>query len=68
MRWFLRWIASAQDYAQLALSIDPHDAWSHQAVAYVAMCQRNFELAGIHFERASTLNPNDVVIASDHAG
>jgi adenylate cyclase len=58
----------AEEFAHLALSIDPHDAWSHQAVAYVAMCQGKFDLAGIHFERASTLNPNDVLIAADHAG
>jgi adenylate cyclase len=57
----------AQACAELALSLDTHDAWSHLAVGYVAMQQGKFDLAGVHLERAVALNPNDVLIAADHA-
>jgi TolB-like protein len=57
----------AEACAQLALSLDVHDAWSHLAVGYVAMLQGNFDLSGVHLERAMGLNLNDVLIAADHA-
>jgi adenylate cyclase len=71
MNWYIRdpeSLRRAQAHAQLALSIDAHDAASHQAAGYVAMHQGKFDQAGIHFERAVSLNPNDVLIAADHAG
>ncbi len=57
----------AEASAQVALSLDDHDAWSHQAMGYVALHQRRFDLAGMHFERAVSLNPNDVLTAGDRA-
>jgi TolB-like protein/Flp pilus assembly protein TadD len=53
--------------ARTALALDDHDGMSHEAMGYVALHQRRFELAGIHFERAVSLNPNDIYIAADHA-
>jgi TolB-like protein/Flp pilus assembly protein TadD len=53
--------------ARAALALDDHDGMSHEAMGYVALHQRRFELAGIHFERAVSLNPNDIYIAADHA-
>jgi tetratricopeptide (TPR) repeat protein len=57
----------AEASAQMALSLDGHDAWSHFAMGFVAMQQRRFDLAGMHFERAVNLNPNNVLAASDRA-
>ncbi|MGQ0485705.1 MAG: hypothetical protein ACT4SY_10175 [Hyphomicrobiales bacterium] len=37
------------------------------AAILVALHQRRFDLAGIHFNRAVRLNPNDVYIAADRA-
>ena len=53
--------------ARTALALDDHDGTSHEAMGYVALHQRRFELAGIHFERAVSLNSNDIYIAADHA-
>jgi len=36
-------------------------------MAYVAMHQRKFDLAGVHSGRAVRLNPNDVLAAGTHA-
>lgn len=57
----------AEATAQLALSLDAYDAPSNQAAGYVALVQGKFEQAGIYFERALSLNPNDVLIVADHA-
>lgn len=53
--------------AHTALALHDHDGMSHEATGYVALHQRRFELAGIHFERAVSLSPNDIYIAADHA-
>jgi TolB-like protein len=55
----------AEACARTALSLDDHDGTSHEAMGYVALHQRKFELAGIHLERAAKLNPTDVPIAAD---
>ena len=57
----------AADLAQKALTIDQDDPLSHQAAGYVALCQRNFELAGIHLKRAMALNSNDTRFAGEFA-
>jgi TolB-like protein/predicted Zn-dependent protease len=57
----------AEACARTALSLDDHDGTSHEAMGYVALHQRKFDLAGIHLERAVSLNPNDVPIAADRA-
>ena len=53
--------------AQRALALDENDAWSQQAMGYVSLRRCQHELAGIHFDRAINLNPNDVSIAADRA-
>ncbi len=60
-------LRQAEACAKKALSLDDHDAWSHGAMGYVALHQRKFDLAGTHFDRAVTLNPNDVLCAADRA-
>ena len=53
--------------AQRALELDDADAWSHQAMGYALLWRGQLELAGTHFDRAISLNPNDVNIACDRA-
>ena len=50
----------AEACARTALSLD--DAASHEAMGYVCQHQREFDLAEMHFNRAMSLNPNDVYI------
>jgi TolB-like protein len=53
--------------ARRALELDDADAWSHEAMGYACLRRRQFQLAGLHFDRALSLNPNDVNIAADRA-
>lgn len=53
--------------AQRALALDDADAWSHQAMGYALLWRGQSDLAGTHFDRAISLNPNDVNIACDRA-
>jgi adenylate cyclase len=46
--------------AQKAVELDPLDTVSHQAFGLVCSQMRQYDLAGIHFDRAVSLNPNDV--------
>jgi adenylate cyclase len=60
-------LRQAEACARMAPSIDDHLVLSHDAMAYVAMQQRKFDLAGVHSSRAVQINPNDVLAASTHA-
>jgi TolB-like protein len=60
-------LQKARTNAEKALSLDPSDAASHQAMGFVALHSNELTLAGIHFERALSLNPNDVNITADYA-
>jgi adenylate cyclase len=53
--------------AETALSLDNSDAWCHQAMGFVSLHSNKFDLAGMHFERAMSLNPNDVYVMADYA-
>jgi tetratricopeptide (TPR) repeat protein len=53
--------------ADRALALDDNDAWAHQAMGYVNLRQGRLDLAGLHFDRALSLNRNDVNIAGDRA-
>jgi adenylate cyclase len=53
--------------AERALTLDDTDAWSHQAMGYVSLRRGQLDLAGLHFDRALSLNPNDVNIVGDRA-
>ena len=44
----------AEACARTALSLDDHDASSHEALGYVALHQRKFDLARIHLDRAAS--------------
>src|SRR5262249_37764503 len=46
--------------AQRAVEIDDRQWDSHATLAWVYMQRRQYELAGIHYDRALALNPNDV--------
>ncbi|RWP95736.1 adenylate/guanylate cyclase domain-containing protein [Mesorhizobium sp.] len=46
--------------AQTAIVLDPHDSCSHWTLAFVYLTMKRLDLAGIHFDRATALNPNDV--------
>jgi len=58
-------LRQAEASAQAALALDNNDPWPHQAMAFVAMHQRKFDLAGGHLDRALILNPNDAGVAAD---
>jgi adenylate cyclase len=60
-------IDAATRSAQRALELDDTDAWAHEAMAYARLRQRQLRLAGLHFDRAFSLNPNDVNIAANRA-
>jgi TolB-like protein len=60
-------LQQAVDCANKALSLDEFDAWCHQAMGFVSLHSGKIELAGMHFERAISLNPNDVNILADYA-
>jgi TolB-like protein len=53
--------------ARTAIALDEQDGMSHEAMGYLLLHQRQFELAGIHFKRGVSLNPNDIYIAADYA-
>jgi len=53
--------------AQKALELDSNDPTTHHAVGMVMCWLRQFEPAGIHFDRAITLNPVDAQIRADRA-
>src|SRR6185312_10934971 len=57
----------AEACARTALSLDDHDGISHEAMGYVALHQRRFDLAGIHLDRAVSLNPNNVTSQATRA-
>jgi Flp pilus assembly protein TadD len=60
-------IEQALACARQALDLDDTDAWSHEAMGYAHLRRRELQLAGLHFDRAFSLNPNDTSIAGDRA-
>jgi tetratricopeptide (TPR) repeat protein len=60
-------IDAAYDSAQRSLALDENDGWAHVAMGYVALRRREFDVAGHHFNRAISLNQNDVYTAALHA-
>jgi TolB-like protein/class 3 adenylate cyclase len=49
----------ARQFADKALLLDPADACSHRTVGAVSMIMKRLDQAGIHFDRAVSLNPTD---------
>ncbi len=60
-------LQQAMACAEMALSLDESDASCHQAMGFVSLHSGKLALAGMHFERAMSLNPNDVNIIADYA-
>jgi tetratricopeptide (TPR) repeat protein len=46
--------------AQKAVELDPLDSAGHRALGLAYSQMRQYDLAGIHFDQAVSLNPNDV--------
>ena len=57
----------AADFARRAIKLDPDEPWGYCALGYCLSSLRRVPEAGVHFERATQLNPNDVYIAMYHA-
>jgi adenylate cyclase len=53
--------------AEKALSLDESDAWCHQAMGFVSLYSKKLNLAGMHFEKAMSINPDDVYVIADYA-
>ena len=53
--------------AQRAMELDSNDPTVHHANGMVMVWLREYERAGIHFDRAVTLNPADAQIRADRA-
>jgi adenylate cyclase len=53
-------LKEGMDAAQRAVALDPLDSTSHRALAMIYSLMRQYDLAGVHFDRAVALNPNDV--------
>jgi adenylate cyclase len=60
-------LGAALASAQRALTLDENDAAAHHAMGLVAIRLGEFSVAGQHFDRAISLNPNDVSIACERA-
>ena len=60
-------LQQAMACAEKAVSLDESDASCHQAMGFVALHSHKLALAGMHFERAMSFNPNDVNIITDYA-
>jgi adenylate cyclase len=60
-------LQQARICAEKALSLDDSDAWSHQAMGFVLLHSNKLALAGMHFEKAMKINPNDVYVIADYA-
>jgi TolB-like protein/Tfp pilus assembly protein PilF len=53
--------------AQRAVSLDESDPLSHMALGFAYTIARQFDLAGLHTDRAMELNPANLRIASERA-
>lgn len=53
--------------AKRALVLGENDSWAHRAMGFVALRFFQLDLAGLHFKRALSLNPNDMDSAYEHA-
>jgi TolB-like protein/class 3 adenylate cyclase/cytochrome c-type biogenesis protein CcmH/NrfG len=57
----------AAGFAMRAIQLDPDEAWGHSMLGYSLISRRRVSEAGVHFQRATQLNPNDVNITMYHA-
>jgi tetratricopeptide (TPR) repeat protein len=59
--------ARAREAEEKALSIDPNYAPAHAGLGRIAMVNNDFVSAAKHFERALTLDPNDINVLGNSA-
>lgn len=57
----------AAEFARRAIRLDADEPWGHGMLGFCLTFLRRVPEAGIHFERATQLNPNDVFIAMHYA-
>jgi adenylate cyclase len=57
----------ATEYARRAIALDPNEPWGHGMLGFCLTFLHRLPEAGMHFDRARQLNPNDVFIAVLHA-
>jgi TolB-like protein/Flp pilus assembly protein TadD len=57
----------ALEEGKKGLALDESDARCHATLGTTYLFRRQFELAGLHFERARSLNANDVTIGAAYA-
>lgn len=58
----LRTREQAADYARRAISLDPDEPWGHSMLGMCLMFLKRMPEAGMHFDRALQLNPNEVKV------
>ena len=63
----LETLEEAASHAQRALALDENDARAQGAMGWVALRRRQYELAGRHFHRSTSLNPHDSSLSIDGA-
>lgn len=54
-----QYLEEARTLSEKALNLDPADAWSQLAAAWVAFAERDFDTAETRGDRAVALSPND---------
>jgi len=57
-------LQEALDLAQMAVSLDQADAWCHAVVGMAYLFGSQHDLAGLHLDKAISLNPTDSRITS----
>lgn len=70
--WICGWanessLKKAEEYARLAVSLDPNDYAAHWDLAFVYTNTRRFDLAREEYARAASLNPNDADLLAEMA-
>jgi len=60
-------LSRAKTHAEQALALDSTNELAHNAMAYVYTYPKQFDLAGVHYERSILLNPNNPRVATMHA-
>jgi TolB-like protein len=60
-------LSRAKTHAEQALALDSTNELPHTAMAFVYTYSKQFDLAGVHYERSIHLNPNNPRVATMHA-
>jgi adenylate cyclase len=60
-------LVRAKKHSEQALVLDSTNESAHVAMAFVCTYSKQFDLAGVHYERSFLLNPNNPRVATMHA-